>query len=446
MRRDRREDGAALVLALILVVLALSVTALLVVTSRSATRAAAERMERTQARFGARSGLHVALDDLARGGTGSLDGRADSLASIRPAGGPPADLRVLEDGSFTVRAEPAGADADGPHYIVTAFAKWGGTVKGVRAAVVPVRQRPFPAGFFGERDVEVAAPGRVVAIDARAADPEAALAESVDVLGSNGEVALGVAETGANGSAAGAGGPFRGAIYAPLADVLVISTPGPPAVYRPTGWPAPAASVQGGPPRALAVQGNAIPGRGHATKLGPLARVLGSTASRAAAAPLPPAGVVPPPDSLRSGPFAVPAGATERLLPGALAVDSLSVEGTLEVLGATEHHVAGDLDLSGAGRIVLGKDASLKIHVGGAARLRGAGIANPGPARRLVVISSGSSVELAVRGSLTGAVAGRTLKVVGDGLALRYDRALEAEGFGPRSYRASAVVETAAPW
>ncbi len=448
--------AAALAIVALLVVIAFSATALLVTQARTASREAAERLDAARARWAAHSGVQAALDALDRTGDASIDGRADSLASIRPASGPPLDLLGAPDGTFTVRSERLAGGGAGPVFVVTARGKWGDSVRSFRAIAGPETLPALPAGFFGDEGVGIPAHGRIDACDTRAADPAAAV-PGLAVLGSNGSISLGSAKAAGGGGAGGAGvsGPGAGDGATPTGPVVAL----PAAVAFSGVIYAPRADVHlsgggkgggGATARGLEVLGDVAPGPGAGVWIGPSVTVAGAATPRAARAPLGPAPVDPPAGWTSRGPVTVLAGDELALAADVTVFDELTVNGTVRIGCPVDVYVRGRLAVAGAGRIVVEGAGALRLYVGGSVSLGDGGLGNAGPPARAVLICAadsaldpGAKVDISIDGALVGAIACRSLKVTGQPHHLRYDRAC-ADAVAPVVYRIQALVEVTA--
>jgi hypothetical protein len=426
---------------LVLILAALGVSAALVVTSESASHAAADRLAETKARLAALSGLSACLDELSKprrapgAAPAGVDGRADSLGSIAAASGPAADLRGAPDGSFTARAVPRGSGPAGAYYVIEAYGKWGASVRGVSAIAEPRPSRPIPAGLFGDAALRLEGSGRADAYDSRLGPYGVAPAEAgLEVLGSNGPVVL--AASGARGRERGP--VFAGVIYAPAADIRLEMGVGA------TGA-GPASEA------ALEVAGNVVAGPGAAVMTAGAVRIEGTAASRES--PAAPAPVRVDPSGGPFAPLALAAG-TEVLAGGAVAYAGVSIAAgaTLRVSGEVELRCLGDFRVEEGGAVAIDPGASLHVLASGGLWIGAAGLANPNrPAAArfdLALDSSaspGSALDLRL-GAIAGALVGRSVAVRGGPVAIHFDRALREEaGPGPATYRARSTVEIASP-
>jgi hypothetical protein len=364
-----------------------------------------------------------------------------------PMSGPPTDLRAAPDGSFTARltVKPGGK------YVVEAYGKWGGSIRGERAIAEPRVQPAFPAGVFGDGGVSLAGRGVVDAFDSNVGPyGPGTLVAGADVVGSNGNISIGASVatgSGQNGRApAPAPGPavavgppsgpaFVGAIYAPLADFNVHMQGG-----------ASSANLANGKQE---IAGNVVPGVNVAVTIAGPCDVQGSTVPRPGAAALPPVQIVPPVGPI--APIAVASG-TQTIGPGAVDCAGVSVAagGTLEITGAVEMRCMGDFAVAGA--LVLDAGATLHVVLTGKLAIADGCLVNPGTAAAarfdLAYDSSkaGAGALDIFCNSFIGAIAARSVKVTGTPIEMHLDCALRPAPAGPVVYRATNVVEIAPPW
>jgi hypothetical protein len=455
-RRRSGERGSALLLVLILVVAALGIAGALVLSSETASRAAAARFDETRAYWAAQSALQASLDALAglaasgAEGPEGVDGRTDSLRSIVRRSGPPSDIRAAPDGSFTARATRRGAGPNGPCFFVEAYGKWGGAVRGLQALAEPQAGRPFRGAIFADRAASLAGRGIVDAWDGAAGpyDPGRAL-PGLDLIASNGEISIGSSAASArNGE--GLGGGERGgaagasfiplALYAPRADVQVHMVGGG---GRDEALPEAGAKI--------VVRGNVVPGPGAAVTLAGPVEIEGSTAPSDRTLALAPLA------------FEAPGGPRERLVVakderrllagGTLTAEGVSVAGALVVQGPVELYCLGDFAVEAGGSIEVARGGSLHVLGTGGLRVAPGGLLNAGAARDLFFeLSTDSTADPAKRADLfvagvAGALVGRTVRVTGTAIAIHHDVSLAGLAARTRPlYRARGVVEAAPPW